>query len=150
MDLTVDLPDSRGNLSFVWPLHEPVALINTGPPVYTDICGKYISIISDLKTKCRPVFDTFNYHLLVIILGSSKFRELQMTLFQDCDIFSLHVGIKVRVATILDSSAHPRESGERLTQPLQYLLAHPLRHLKKDSRRFYCGEISSQLLRETF
>ena len=81
------------------------------------------------------MFDTFNYYLLVIILGSSKFRELQMTLFQDCDIFSLHVGIKVRVATILDSSAHPRESGERLTQPLQYLLAHPLRHLKKGQQK---------------
>ena len=35
MDLTVDLPDSRGNFRFVWPLHEPVALINTRPPIYT-------------------------------------------------------------------------------------------------------------------
>jgi hypothetical protein len=52
MDLTVNLPDIRGNISFVWPLHEPVALINRGPPVYTDICGN--SIIYDLKTKCRP------------------------------------------------------------------------------------------------
>ena len=25
-----------------------------------------------------------------------------MTLIQDCDIFSLHVGVKVRVTTILD------------------------------------------------
>ena len=33
MDLTVDLPDSRGNFRFVWPLHEPVALINTRPPI---------------------------------------------------------------------------------------------------------------------
>ena len=43
MDLTVDLPDSRGNLSFVWPLHEP----------YTQTFVEN-SIISDLKTKCRP------------------------------------------------------------------------------------------------
>ena len=35
MDLTVDLPDSRGNFRFVWPLHDPVALINTRPPIYT-------------------------------------------------------------------------------------------------------------------
>ena len=43
MDLTVNLPDSRGNLSFVWPLHEP----------YTQTFVEN-SIISDLKTKCRP------------------------------------------------------------------------------------------------
>ena len=35
MDLTVDLPDSRGNFRFVWPLHDPDALINTRPPIYT-------------------------------------------------------------------------------------------------------------------
>ena len=35
MDLTVDLPDSRGNFRFALPLHEPVALINTRPPIYT-------------------------------------------------------------------------------------------------------------------
>ena len=59
MDLTIDMPDSNGNLSFVWPLHEPytqtfvensiisdlkqcaqVARINTDAPVYTGICGK--------------------------------------------------------------------------------------------------------------
>ena len=35
MDLTADLPDSRGNFMFVWPLHDPVALINTRPPIFT-------------------------------------------------------------------------------------------------------------------
>ena len=53
MDLTVDLPDSRGNLSFVWFLHEPVDLINTGPQTFVEN-----SVISDLKTKCRP-FEQF-------------------------------------------------------------------------------------------
>ena len=43
MDLTIDMPDSNGNLSFVWPLHEP----------YTQTFVEN-SIISDLKTKCRP------------------------------------------------------------------------------------------------
>ena len=52
MDLTVNLTDIRGNLSFVWPLHEPVALINTGPPVTQTFVEN--SIISALKTKCRP------------------------------------------------------------------------------------------------
>ena len=47
MDLTIDMPDSNGNLSFVWPLHEPVALINTGTPVYTDI---FLEVIP-LQTK---------------------------------------------------------------------------------------------------
>ena len=51
MDLTVDLPDSRGNLSFVWPLHESVALIRARPYTQTFVEN---SIISDLKTKCRP------------------------------------------------------------------------------------------------
>ena len=53
----------------------------------------------------KRMFDTIDYYSLVIILESSKFRELQMTLLQDFDICSLHVGVKARVATILDVSA---------------------------------------------
>ena len=55
-----------------------------------------LDILNGYSEKKR-MFDTIDYYSLVIILESSKFRELQMTLFQDCDIFSLHVGIKVRV-----------------------------------------------------
>ena len=46
MDLTVDLPDSRGNFRFVWPLHEPVALINTRPPIYTRHLWKIILFLT--------------------------------------------------------------------------------------------------------
>ena len=61
MDLTIDMPDSNGNLSFVWPLHEPVALINTGTPVYTDICGSqgHISkliVLSQIPKCCIDIF----------------------------------------------------------------------------------------------
>lgn len=58
-----------------------------------------------MYSETKRMFDTIDYYSLVIILESSKFRELQMTLLQDFDICSLHVGVKVRVATILDVSA---------------------------------------------
>ena len=84
MDLTVNLPDIRGNLSLVWPLHEP----------YTQTFVEN-SIISDLKTKCRP-FEQVGPHA-------------------KCAMTDWIYG-----------------------------------NLKKASRRFYSGEISSQLLRESF